>query len=251
MRIPNSKCVYVMHNTDFDLVKIGISNKPKKRASQIRAATGCEIIMLEHTYPLSNAEDIERWLHIEFEEKRRRGEWFDIDGLYVCEFIKTLPLVHDEFTEMYLRGDSITEISRHLGVDEKDIEVAIRECSMETTWKDRHMKRAYVDLTKMERVGNGKFVDSKGIEFKVQYTVEGLMLSYDDEIQQKEGEIIADIGVWKMVTDPHCILNKYIKLTEEKKIQLYENVQKEWTEAGGGKIPWKEFLDYIDRDIRP
>ena len=80
----DEKCrfLYLFRNPFSNLCKIGVTNNPRVRLSQIRNSSGmiiqplitlqCEVDYDEH--PLI----IERFLHEHFASKRTHGEWFNL-----------------------------------------------------------------------------------------------------------------------------------------------------------------------------
>lgn len=115
--------LYVMKNA-LGLLKIGISNNPKRRATEIRLNSGLSIDVLK-VLPCENAFDVEQWLHKEFSGNRLEGEWFE--GICVEDVVRkfykhdnfripvqnpcTLPCMKDDILEVYLERnmDSICD----------------------------------------------------------------------------------------------------------------------------------------------
>lgn len=75
--LPHSKMgyVYMMKSNLHRFTKIGFSRKPEKREKTLQAEDP-ELSMIFNTKAPS---EYERFLHLEFAGKRRRGEWFDLD----------------------------------------------------------------------------------------------------------------------------------------------------------------------------
>lgn len=73
--------LYFIKNQINNLYKIGISNCPKRRFSEIQNASGTQIMILKvifcETDFSPSAKFIEDFLHNYFKEKRIIGEWFD------------------------------------------------------------------------------------------------------------------------------------------------------------------------------
>lgn len=59
------------------LVKIGITNNVQKRFKDINATSPVELYLVS-SFSSSNAAKIEKELHLKFEGKRVKGEWFNI-----------------------------------------------------------------------------------------------------------------------------------------------------------------------------
>lgn len=66
--------VYFVQNGETKRIKIGSSDKPKSRISNLQTATDCELKLLG-TIPGDVV--VEKQLHEEFADHRHRGEWFD------------------------------------------------------------------------------------------------------------------------------------------------------------------------------
>ena len=73
----NQKCVYVLLS-DEGPVKIGVSREVKRRKQTIETTAGIIAADFFFTAPLSNYGIIESRCHKHFNEKRKRGEWFNI-----------------------------------------------------------------------------------------------------------------------------------------------------------------------------
>lgn len=73
------KQVYVMQNSE-GLVKIGISNNPEQRRRGLVNASGFNVDLLYTSSMIGNADEIERSLHLEFANYRKKGEWFLVDS---------------------------------------------------------------------------------------------------------------------------------------------------------------------------
>jgi len=75
--------VYVIYNKSNMLYKIGITTEIKNRIRSIRTVSGCEIEMVLfiqlHTNYDEEATTIESLLHTFFKQRRKIGEWFNLD----------------------------------------------------------------------------------------------------------------------------------------------------------------------------
>lgn len=249
MAFKKNKCVYVMYNEDYGLTKIGISNNPKKRLATIKTATGCDVKLYEHTFPLINYADIEIFLHLEFGESRVRGEWFKINPYVICENIKALPLVDDEFSKLFKEGASIEEMASELDMKEEDVIDMIKDFDMNNAWSDRYMKTAKMDISAMNRVESNIFEDTKSNRYKVVCKNEELWVIPEYEYSEKFMDGQLEMSTSRMLTCSFGILDKYIELSNTEKKDLYKTIQNRWTKKGGGKIEWQDFLDHIE-DIR-
>jgi hypothetical protein len=82
--------VYIIKDLDRDSVKIGVTqaSNPKKRLSQYTAhKINFELLYIE---TIENCYDVENEIHIIIEDKRIRGDWFDIDDLTIYKIIKLM-----------------------------------------------------------------------------------------------------------------------------------------------------------------
>lgn len=75
--------VYVIYNPDNNLYKIGETSEPEHRLSNLRTASGCDLkpiirIRLEPLWD-EKSKIVERTLHKFFKDKRRIGEWFELN----------------------------------------------------------------------------------------------------------------------------------------------------------------------------
>jgi len=68
--------IYVLHNKQNNLVKIGISKDVKKRKRTLENNSGC-ILSLEFVQLLPNAKQIEKKAH-SITPRRCQGEWFAV-----------------------------------------------------------------------------------------------------------------------------------------------------------------------------
>ncbi len=72
------KMVYLITN-EHGRVKIGISEKPSKRAAELSTGSGYVCKLLCYWNPLGDGRDVERMLHDKFSSYRLLGEWFRED----------------------------------------------------------------------------------------------------------------------------------------------------------------------------
>lgn len=88
----DDKCsVYLMMDTTNNFHKIGISNKPQYREKTLQADKPTIELLCSKEFPNRKiAESIEKSLHMTFDNKRIRGEWFQLDAQEVDDIIKTL-----------------------------------------------------------------------------------------------------------------------------------------------------------------
>ncbi len=85
-----SGVVYVVQLEGHDLVKIGSSNNPARRLSQISTQSGLRIKRSYISEVHNNYKWNERRLHKRYKHRRRHGEYFALDFEEVVEKIKSL-----------------------------------------------------------------------------------------------------------------------------------------------------------------
>lgn len=81
------KAVYIFHSTERDIIKIGVSDNPKRRNCSIRTCHGSNVDIYHLTPPLINWKEMEMKCHDYFADRRKLGEWFDVKP---CEAKKYL-----------------------------------------------------------------------------------------------------------------------------------------------------------------
>lgn len=86
--------VYLFFNPITKLYKIGISDDPVRRASDIGRSCGCDILIMLATQPCADIEPcprlIEISLHRFFINKRVKGEWFLLDKPDIVNIMRWL-----------------------------------------------------------------------------------------------------------------------------------------------------------------
>lgn len=88
-----------------ELTKIGWSCDVEQRIRQFNELLP-DSVLFEHPIPVSNVLRAEDWLHRRFAAKRKKGEWFVLDGAAVA-YIKSLS---DGFYEESLLGLDSREV---------------------------------------------------------------------------------------------------------------------------------------------
>lgn len=76
--------LYLMENST-GLFKIGISQSPERRLSQIKNASGLTVKLLAVWDTEEDARTVEQRLHKKFKDKRKHGEWFEGLSVEVIE----------------------------------------------------------------------------------------------------------------------------------------------------------------------
>jgi hypothetical protein len=82
--------VYIIKDLDRDSVKIGVTQaaNPKQRLSQYTShKINFELLYIEK---IENCYEVENEIHITIEDKRIRGDWFNIDDLTIYKIIKLM-----------------------------------------------------------------------------------------------------------------------------------------------------------------
>jgi len=83
--------VYLMHDTTNGYYKIGISNKPYYREKTLQSEKPTIELIASKKFPVRKiAESIEKSLHSVYDDKRLRGEWFELDEKDVEHIIESL-----------------------------------------------------------------------------------------------------------------------------------------------------------------
>lgn len=83
--------VYLMHDISNGYYKIGISNKPYYREKTLQSEKPTIELVVSKKFPVRKiAESIEKSLHSVFDDKRLRGEWFELDEKDVEHIIESL-----------------------------------------------------------------------------------------------------------------------------------------------------------------
>lgn len=120
---PGKQSLYVIHNPQWSLVKVGISKSVSKRLGQIQSASGCKMELAYRSPVFNNADEIESNIHRHLHKDRTYGEWFTTPLGEVLEYVKEAVKEGDmdERVEMYVNGDSISSIAKKMGVSRQAI----------------------------------------------------------------------------------------------------------------------------------
>ena len=79
-KIPNVNVGYVyLIQADNGLTKIGNSENPEERLSQLQQNSPCQL-NLYYCQFVKNSKHLEKFLHVKFASKRVRGEWFNLSA---------------------------------------------------------------------------------------------------------------------------------------------------------------------------
>ena len=83
--------VYIMRtNWNSKVVKIGISNSPKKREKTLRSEEDLSLWAIEEFKTRSKARRVEKALHEEYDDYRKRGEWFELPSYILKQGLKEM-----------------------------------------------------------------------------------------------------------------------------------------------------------------
>ena len=74
------KSIYVIVNENNNSFKIGCSKNPQKRIKQLQTGNS-DVLTLFYERSTNYYSKIERLLHIDYQNYRLEGEWFDISCL--------------------------------------------------------------------------------------------------------------------------------------------------------------------------
>ena len=77
-RIPKTGYVYLIHLATTQLYKIGFSKNPQQRCTALQKVAPAQLTIL-HIIETEDMVHTEQKLHGRFSNKRRNGEWFELD----------------------------------------------------------------------------------------------------------------------------------------------------------------------------
>jgi hypothetical protein len=127
------KRIYILKSEYHNLLKIGVSDDPTKRAKTIKTVSGLNIEVAYVTSFIFNFDLIERKIHLHFKDYHHSGEWFNVDLNTAIEYIES---IHSEF----LIDENFTTIDEELAS-----EIAIRYCASLPPNAKKKSKYIYVD----------------------------------------------------------------------------------------------------------
>ena len=123
MKLGRIQRVYVIHNQEFGITKIGISDDPYNRMGALSAECGCELTLCFHSDPLDDALRYERLAHNVLASKRKKGEWFNISPEEAIKVVTDI--IKDAETDPILAqhriGTSISKIAKDFNVSRQAI----------------------------------------------------------------------------------------------------------------------------------
>lgn len=117
--IKNYGIVYIIHNYEFNIIKIGVTTNMPNRLQALISASGCDLKIIYTTPPIKEYFDIEAKAHLFFKDKRRLNtEWFNLNWKEARSFLEEIH-INNEIHHMYsayINGKTIYEISSRYGV---------------------------------------------------------------------------------------------------------------------------------------
>ncbi len=122
-KITESKCIYLIWNTETKRVKIGVAYNPIKRMEALKYQSGCKLELIYYTRPIEKSNEFETHLHLIFKDYRYLGEWFNMNYSKPMEVIKSL---EGDYKLCYVytllnQGLNPTQIAKQLGVSRSAI----------------------------------------------------------------------------------------------------------------------------------
>lgn len=123
MKLGSSQSLYVVFNPELNITKVGISTNVQARLSAMRADSGCDLQLIYYSDPISAATVFEGRAHEILADKRKLGEWFNIDPQEAVEVVKGVikDATIDSIVIEHLSGRTITDIARDRGVTRQAI----------------------------------------------------------------------------------------------------------------------------------
>ncbi len=124
MKIDGGRCIYVAYNKTTKFTKIGSSENPESRKSQLEMGCGCPLELTYKSKYLLYGDKYESQIHQILSEYRRLGEWFDLPNQQIAidaieSAIKSA--TEDPLVESYKQGWSINKIATELNVTRQAI----------------------------------------------------------------------------------------------------------------------------------
>lgn len=94
--------VYIIENCDTSRIKIGVGQDPENRIKQLQTGSDSELSLVYRSNLCSNAFEVEKFMHDNFNDYHIRGEWFEVD--------KTLVINELERQNFVLKSEFIKEL---------------------------------------------------------------------------------------------------------------------------------------------
>lgn len=123
MKLNKSQCLYVMHNPELNITKIGITENLNTRKSTLETACGCRLTLVYNSIYILDARLYEIRVHHKLSHKRKLGEWFYTtpeDAIKIIESV-IVGATEDPIVVAYRNGNSISKIAEHNNVSRQAI----------------------------------------------------------------------------------------------------------------------------------
>lgn len=103
--------LYLIHDTNSNLLKIGRSKNAKKRLKQLQSANGNKLVLI---CEIRGGGDNEIWLHEKYCDLRKEGEWFEFSESILDEFILLGGVINNykEKKENYIKEKKETKFTK-------------------------------------------------------------------------------------------------------------------------------------------
>lgn len=123
MKLETSQSLYVVFNPELNITKIGISANVQARLSSLRGDSGCDLQLIYYSSPISAAAVFEGRAHEILADKRKIGEWFNVDPQEAVRVVKGVveDAMVDSIVTEHLSGRTITDIAGDRGVTRQAI----------------------------------------------------------------------------------------------------------------------------------
>lgn len=123
MKLETSQSLYVVFNPELNITKIGISANVQARLSSLRGDSGCDLQLIYYSSPISAAAVFEGRAHEILADKRKIGEWFNVDPQEAVRVVKGVveDAMVDSIVTEHLSGRTITDIASDRGVTRQAI----------------------------------------------------------------------------------------------------------------------------------
>jgi len=149
-----SRAIYICKNIEVpNMIKIGISSDICRRINMIETTTGFRMNLEYNTPGLYNASELEKKIHVKFEEYRKRGEWFSISNIsMIIEYVDNLVSNQgkiESISQQYMNGKTIAFIAFYHQVTRQAILDKLRGFNI---YKNTHKKDIIKDNSFIEEI---------------------------------------------------------------------------------------------------
>ena len=98
------RSIYLIENENDGLIKIGIGKNPKLRIKQLSTGSTSKLSLLFHIES-DFASKIENILHRIYSDRRKNGEWFDLQGIDLLHIEKQIFIAEQNLKYLELQGN--------------------------------------------------------------------------------------------------------------------------------------------------